>query len=106
MKNVKIICVNLLFLSLVGFTYSQEVAVQFTGGTSDSEQYFPGTHGGYGQSFTVGNENITVPKIELELRKSGTPSNIYVQIRSSSMTGTSLGQSAVVTASQISDTYS
>ncbi|MCX7956653.1 MAG: fibronectin type III domain-containing protein [Endomicrobia bacterium] len=95
-----------LFLTFFNFLQSQEVAVQFTGGTTDSEQYFPGSWGGYGQSFTVGNENITVSKIELELRKSGNPSNIYVQIRSGSITGTSLGQSAVVTASQISDTYS
>jgi hypothetical protein len=68
--------------------------VSYTGGTTNADlASFPGIWGDPGQSFTVGGSDISVAKVELYLSKNGTPSDIYLEIRNESMTGTVLGTS-------------
>lgn len=86
-------------------TQAEELSLEFTGGTTVYDlANFPATSGwgDPGQSFTTGEDSVTVPKVSLYLGKGiSNPSNIYLEIRSGSMTGTILGTSNTITSADL-----
>ncbi len=72
------------------------------GTTDDNLCFFPGNSGDCAQSFTMGSGNKQISQIKLYLRKATTtPSDIYLEIRTSSTTGPLLASSTVVTGSNL-----
>lgn len=84
-------------------------AVSFEEGTTDSNlASFPSNNAGDGdpaQSFGVGGEDVEVAEIELLLRRAAgtTPSNVFVEIRSGSVTGTVVASSSQVMTAGLSE---
>lgn len=83
----------------VSWGKSETEDVSYTGGTTDGDlTNFP-SNAGYGdpaQSFTSGSQAVSVSKVSLYLKKVGSPSDIYLEIRSGSAVGTLLGTSNTV----------
>lgn len=77
-----------------------ESAVEFTGGTTDTDLASFPSNSGWGdpaQSFTTLSEDISVSKGELFIKKvTANPSNIYLEIRSGSTVGSIIGTSQIV----------
>ncbi|MCW4023139.1 MAG: hypothetical protein NWF02_08290, partial [Candidatus Bathyarchaeota archaeon] len=90
--------------------YTYETSVEYTGGTTSNWNLitFPGIWGDAGQSFTTTNA-ISVEQVELYLKKHNNPSDIYLEIRSGTITGegsTVLGTSNIIDSSTLSKNLS
>ncbi len=83
---------------------SKKSSIYFEDGTTDiNSTVFPSS-AGWGdpaQSFTVGSNPITVLKVDLLLKKTDNPSDIYLQIRSSNPDGPVLGTSQTVSGANL-----
>ncbi len=83
----------------------QTSAVSYEGGTTDSNlASFPSNNAGDGdpaQSFTTGSESVSAGSVALLLKRVGSPSNVYLEIRSGSTVGVVLGTSGTVASSSI-----
>jgi hypothetical protein len=84
-------------------TLAKNNGVYFDEGATDNNICsFPGNNGDCGQSFTMGPSSKQVSKIQLYLRKATTtPSNIYLEIRSSSTTGPIIESSTMIDGSTL-----
>jgi len=79
--------------------------VYFEGGTIDDNLcFFPGIAGDCGQSFTTGSVSKQVSEISLYLKKTtSSPSNIYLEIRLGSTSGSLIASSNIVNSSTLLD---
>jgi len=76
--------------------------LEYTEGATDNDlANFPGNSGDPAQSFTVGSDGISVYRIDLLIRKSGAPSNVFLEIRDTNTVGDVLGKSLVIEGSAI-----
>ena len=79
-------------------TLAKNQGVYFTEGSTDGDVCsFPGNSGDCAQSFTMGPESKQVSEVSLYLRKATTsPSNLYLEIRSASPTGSLVASSTEI----------
>jgi len=78
--------------------------LEYTEGITDSDlANFPGNlgDGDPAQSFTLDNDNLSVSRVDLLIRKSGTPSDVFLEIRDTNTVGDVLGKSLVIKESAI-----
>lgn len=102
-SDIRIICVEAggnAFVLKTGESSSVCVSgdIEFEAATDGDLANFPGNlgRGDPAQSFTAGSENISVARADLFIRSSGTPSNVFLEIRDSGTTGAVLGKSLTV----------
>ncbi len=83
--------------------YFNTTEFSYKEGTTDSNLCsFPGTNGDCGQSFTVGSQTLQTSTIKLYLKRvTASPSNVYLEVRSSSTVGTVIATSSQVTGSSL-----
>jgi len=99
--QIKIICIensgNIRVLD-IGETSSSCVdgALEYVSGTTDADlASFPGNsgNGDPAQSFTVGATTLSASRVDLYIRRNGTPSDVYLEIREGSTVGIVIGKS-------------
>lgn len=92
---------------LWGTTSTQDIS--YTSGTTDADLIsFPANSGwgDPGQNFTVGSSNIQAPKVELYIKKVGSPSDLYLEIRQTSTVGAVIATSNTLTNAILSSSLS